>query len=90
MINVPGNWKSALSGSSRLRDLCSACTRGSPLDEPYSFWAQQIQASSRIEVNGQTYPAMGQPAVRKELYRPMAVSYNVDYPCLRVSRICLC
>lgn len=81
MMNVPGNWKSALSGSSlgygtyALRVLVDQ-----PLDEPYSFWVQQIQASSRIEVNGQVYPAMGQPAVDRELHRPMAVSYTVDYP----------
>ncbi|WP_340024914.1 ATP-binding protein [Paenibacillus sp. FSL K6-1096] len=80
MIQVPGNWKNSLSGSSlgygtfALRILVDQ-----PLDEPYTFWAQQIQASSRIEVNGRTLRTMGQPAASKELYQPRAVPYSVHY-----------
>lgn len=80
IIKVPGNWKDSLSGSSlgygtfALRILVDQ-----PLDEPYSFWAQQIQASSRIEVNGRILRTVGQPADRKELYQPRAVPYTVHY-----------
>ncbi|ETT74619.1 two-component hybrid sensor and regulator [Paenibacillus sp. FSL R7-277] len=79
-VEVPGNWKDSLSGSSlgygtfALRILVDQ-----PLDEPYSFWVQQIQASSRIEINGRPLQAMGQPAARKELYHPMAIPYAVHY-----------
>ncbi|WP_238650441.1 ATP-binding protein [Paenibacillus piscarius] len=80
MLGVPGNWKNALSGSSlgygtfALRILIDQ-----PLDEPYAFWAQQIQASSRIEVNGHVLRTMGQPGTRKELYQPKAVPYSAHY-----------
>ncbi|MEK3792199.1 ATP-binding protein [Paenibacillus sp. FSL R7-0204] len=79
-VEVPGNWKDYLSGSSlgygtfALRILVDQ-----PLDEPYTLWVQQIQASSRIEVNGRVLWTMGQPAADKELYKPKAVPYTVDY-----------
>lgn len=79
-VEVPGNWKETMSGSSlgygtyALRILVDQ-----PLDEPYSFWTQQIQASSRIEVNGRVLQTMGQPAADKELYLPKAVPSTVHY-----------
>lgn len=79
-VKVPGNWKGAMSGSPLgYGTYALHILVDQPLDEPYTFWVQQIQASSKIEINGRTLQAMGQPAATKELYRPMAVPYYVHY-----------
>ncbi|WP_373288910.1 hybrid sensor histidine kinase/response regulator [Paenibacillus nasutitermitis] len=81
-LHVPGNWSSALhtdSGSSygygtyRLRILID------PLEQPVSFWFQDIQTSSEVELNGSIVGGLGQPAANANEYTPRSTSYTASY-----------
>ncbi|WP_020430710.1 hybrid sensor histidine kinase/response regulator [Paenibacillus riograndensis] len=80
---VPGDWRNGFpekghasfgTGTYKLRILT-----GTPLDEPYGFWIQRIQAASEIEINGQKEPSVGRLAESKEDYIPDAPSYTATY-----------
>ncbi|MGE5705027.1 MAG: ATP-binding protein [Clostridia bacterium] len=84
-VQVPGDWRNAFPqseqasssfgyGTYRLRILVDQ-----PLNEPYAFWIREIQASSQLEINGQTEGAFGLPSDRAETYWPKAVSYTGTY-----------
>ncbi|WP_338148620.1 HAMP domain-containing sensor histidine kinase [Brevibacillus humidisoli] len=83
-VQVPGDWRSAFPedsessfgyGTYRLRILVDDFS----LDQPYTFWIQDIQASSNVEVNGERQVAFGPPAERAEEYKPKNVSYTVSH-----------
>lgn len=81
---VPGDWSGAFSsggrspsfgyGTYRLRILIDQ-----PLDEPYGFWIQEIQAASLVEINGETISFIGQLATQANAYKPDVVSYTASY-----------
>ncbi|KPD08778.1 histidine kinase [Aneurinibacillus migulanus] len=82
-VQVPGDWRRALPkesdssfgyGTYRLRILVDQ-----PLNQPYTFWIQQIQASSIVEINGETAAVFGLPTKQAQTYRPSAVSYTASY-----------
>lgn len=82
-VQVPGDWRSAFPegsnssygyGTYRLRILVD-----SPLDQPYAFWLQDIQASSSVEINGQKQKGFSHPAEQPQSYTPKNVSYTVSY-----------
>lgn len=82
-IQVPGDWRSGFSegpsssfgyGTYRLRILVDH-----PLQQPYTFWIQQVEASSKIEVNGEVLGGLGVLAETKEAYEPEEESYTVSY-----------
>lgn len=84
-VQVPGDWRNAFPqseqasssfgyGTYRLRILVDQ-----PLNESYAFWIREIQASSQLEINGQTEGAFGLPSDRAETYWPKAVSYTGTY-----------
>ncbi|KIV49966.1 histidine kinase, partial [Aneurinibacillus migulanus] len=90
-VQVPGDWRSALSkesnssfgyGTYRLRILVDQ-----PLNQPYTFWIQQIQASSIVEINGETAAVFGLPTEQAQTYRPRAVSYTASYTADNVKEI---
>ncbi|MHA6533436.1 hybrid sensor histidine kinase/response regulator [Paenibacillus sp. BAC0078] len=80
---VPGDWSDALTkgeppsfgfGTYRLRILI-----GQPLNEPYGFWIQRIQAASQLEINGLKESPFGRLSESKAGYKPKAVSYTATY-----------
>lgn len=82
-VQVPGDWSSALPeesnssygyGTYRLRILIDQ-----PMDQPYVFWIQQIEASSVIEINGEIEASFGMLSDREEEYIPKVVSYTATY-----------
>lgn len=81
-IEVPGNWGSPSTeqngsfgyGTYRLRILVDR-----PLNQPYTFWIQKIQAASIVEINGQTEPPFGIPSEQAENYKPKVVTYTASY-----------
>ncbi|WP_276918512.1 hybrid sensor histidine kinase/response regulator [Aneurinibacillus aneurinilyticus] len=90
-VQVPGDWRNALSkesdssfgyGTYRLRILVDQ-----PLNQPYTFWIQQIQAASIVEINGKAEPGIGLPAEQAQTYRPKAVSYTASYTADNVKEI---
>ncbi|MED1616027.1 7TM diverse intracellular signaling domain-containing protein, partial [Aneurinibacillus migulanus] len=90
-VQVPGDWRSALPkesdssfgyGTYRLRILVDQ-----PLKQPYTFWIQQIQASSIVEINGETAAVFGLPTKQTQTYRPRAVSYTASYTASNVKEI---
>jgi len=81
-VQVPGDWSSALNqkadtsigyGTYRLRILVD------PLVQPVTFWLQNIQASSGVELNGLFQNDFGKPADNAEEYSPKKVSYTASY-----------
>lgn len=78
-ITVPGDWRDKDSSSSygygtyRLRILID------PLIEPAAFWFQGIQASSEVEINGNTVGGMGKVAEKADEYTPKNVSFTSTY-----------
>ncbi|WP_339311506.1 ATP-binding protein [Paenibacillus sp. FSL k6-2145] len=80
-IQVPGDWRNALPKSSssfgygtyRLRILLD------PSVEEVSLWAQKIQTSSIIEMNGTIVAEFGQPATHAEAYRPERTAFTTSY-----------
>ncbi|MFF2092522.1 ATP-binding protein [Paenibacillus sp. NPDC058174] len=82
-VQVPGDWGSALAGESQssfgygtyhLRILVD------PVKEiDYAFWLQEIQASSRVEINGQLEKSFGVLAGSAEAYTPKNISYTASY-----------
>lgn len=83
VVRVPGDWSSGFPeeghssfgyGTYRLRILVDPSQK-----QPYGFWIQRIQASSGIEINGQTEGSFGQLAVNRQDYKPKAVSYTAAY-----------
>lgn len=81
-INVPGDWHSALPkgknnsygyGTYRLRILVD------PLDEPIALWIREIQAASKVEINGFSEGEMGKLAENPKKYVPTNVSYTASY-----------
>lgn len=82
-IQVPGTWSSAFPESSpssygygtyRLRILVDQ-----PLNQPYTFWIPQVEASSTVEVNGEILARVGVPATTAEAYIPRKQSATVTY-----------
>ncbi|HEY2491881.1 MAG TPA: ATP-binding protein [Paenibacillus sp.] len=82
-IQVPGDWSSAFStdnnssygyGTYKLRILIDK-----PLEQPYGFWIQKVQAASMIIINGEKLGAFGELAEQSEGYKPNAVSYTASY-----------
>ncbi|MEK8127812.1 ATP-binding protein [Paenibacillus filicis] len=82
-VQVPGDWGRALNedtgssfgyGTYRLRIQVDH-----PLEQPYGFWIQEIQASSVVEINGQRDNPFGKPAAQPENYLPKAISYTASY-----------
>ncbi|ASA23282.1 hybrid sensor histidine kinase/response regulator [Paenibacillus donghaensis] len=80
---VPGDWSAAFPegehpsfgyGTYRLRILIDQ-----PLNQPYGFWIQRIQAASVIEINGQAEQAFGRLGKHKNDYSPNASSYLATY-----------
>lgn len=80
-IQVPGDWRNALPHSSssfgygtyRLRILLD------PSVEEVSLWAQKIQTSSIIEMNGTIVAEFGQPATHAEAYQPERTAFTTSY-----------
>ncbi|WP_324607771.1 hybrid sensor histidine kinase/response regulator [Paenibacillus sp. IHBB 10380] len=82
-VQVPGDWRSALSteknssygyGTYRLRILIDK-----PLEQPYGFWIQNIQATSIIIINGEKLGGFGVLAEQSEGYKPKVISYTASY-----------
>lgn len=80
-IQVPGDWRNVLPQSSssfgygtyRLRILVD------PSVKEVSLWAQKIQTSSIIEMNGTVVAEFGQPATHAEAYRPERTAFATSY-----------
>lgn len=81
-IHVPRDWGKTLNGHSnssygygtyRLRILID------PVVAPLGFWFQQLEASSRVELNGQVESNIGKPAKKVSEYIPSNVSYTTTY-----------
>ncbi|WP_405154526.1 ATP-binding protein [Paenibacillus sp. FSL K6-0108] len=80
-IQVPGDWRSALPpfsssfgyGTYRIRILLD------PSVEEVSLWAQKIQASSIVEINGTIVAEFGHPATHAEAYRPERTAFTTSY-----------
>ncbi|WP_246627574.1 hybrid sensor histidine kinase/response regulator [Paenibacillus solanacearum] len=81
-IQVPGNWSGALPedpgspigfGTYRLRILID------PLEQPVSLWLQNIEAASRVEINGMSEGEIGRPAGTASEYTPMKMSFTSTY-----------
>ncbi|MCD9023346.1 hybrid sensor histidine kinase/response regulator [Cohnella silvisoli] len=82
-VHVPGDWRSGMSkdsdssfgyGTYRLRILIDPRE-----NQSYQFWIQEIQASSIVEINGETAAVSGMPAEREEAYKPRKASYVASY-----------
>ncbi|WP_019910138.1 hybrid sensor histidine kinase/response regulator [Paenibacillus sp. HW567] len=82
-VMVPGDWSDAVTKGERpsfgfatykLRILL-----GQPLNEPYGFWVQRIQAASELEINGQKELPIGKLSDSKAEYTPKAISYTASY-----------
>jgi len=82
-VRVPGDWRRGLGGMAesslgygtyRLRILVDQ-----PLDQPYAFWIEKIQASSVVEINGKTTTVFGRPADQADKYKPKMLSYLAYY-----------
>ncbi|GAA3410588.1 ATP-binding protein [Paenibacillus hodogayensis] len=82
LIQVPGDWRNVLGsdsgpsygfGTYRLRILTD------PLKQPVSFWVQGIQASSKVEINGEEAGGSGNPAEKAAAYIPGNYSYTASY-----------
>ncbi|MFF2480298.1 ATP-binding protein [Paenibacillus sp. NPDC058071] len=82
LVQVPGSWTAAQHhdghnaygyGTYRLRILVD------PLEEPVSFWVQNIQASAETELNGKLVAVNGRPADKREDYEPRNISYTASY-----------
>lgn len=81
-VQVPGNWRSQTksgsaygTGTYRLRILVDQ-----PLTAPLSFWIQQIQASTSVEINGLKVGEMGRTGEDgKDTYSPARSPFVVDY-----------
>ncbi|XID94199.1 ATP-binding protein [Paenibacillaceae bacterium WGS1546] len=81
-LQVPGDWGGAFRedtgtshgyGTYRLRILID------PPDQPVTFWAQRIQASSELEINGEITSVDGKVADNREDYTPKRISYTAAY-----------
>lgn len=80
-IIVPGDWQSEMSTSSssfgygtyRLRILIDSSVKD------VALWAQKIQASSIVEINGNTIAGFGRPAVREQDYKPERTAFTATY-----------
>ncbi|WP_440114784.1 ATP-binding protein [Paenibacillus sp. QZ-Y1] len=80
-IQVPGDWRSAMPNSSnslgygtyRLRVLLDPSVR------EVALWAQKIQASSILEMNGNIVAEFGQPATHAEAYHPERTTFTTSY-----------
>ncbi|MGK5511334.1 ATP-binding protein [Brevibacillus formosus] len=82
-LQVPGNWSRAFSrdspssfgyGTYRLRILVDQ-----PLNQPYTLWVPQVEASSTIEINGEILARVGVPAATAEEYTPRKQSSTSTY-----------
>ncbi|MGG1662734.1 ATP-binding protein [Brevibacillus sp. NRS-1366] len=82
-VQVPGDWRNGFAegspssfgyGTYRLRILVDH-----PLKQPYTFWMQQIEASSIVEVNGEILGSLGVPAATADAYKPEEETYTVSY-----------
>jgi sensor histidine kinase YesM len=82
-IQVPGDWEGTIDeqtgspsgyGTYRLRILAD------PLpDQPYTFWITDIQAASRLEINGEFAGEFGQLGESAAAYKPKSASYTASY-----------
>ncbi|GGH65398.1 hypothetical protein GCM10008014_44730 [Paenibacillus silvae] len=81
-IQVPGDWRNALQsqstssfgyGTYQLRILLDPSVR------EVSLWAQKIQTSSIIEINGTIVAKFGQPASDAGSYRPERTAFVTTY-----------
>lgn len=82
-IQVPSDWRAGFPeakdssygyGTYRLRILVDQ-----PLYEPYTLWIQEIQAASKVQINGKDIPVFGTLGENKESYSPKEVSYIAHY-----------
>lgn len=82
-VQVPGNWSSAFSrdapspygyGTYRLRILVDQ-----PLNQPYTLWVPEVEASSTVEVNGEILARVGVPATTAEEYTARKASFTATY-----------
>ncbi|MBD2866093.1 hybrid sensor histidine kinase/response regulator [Paenibacillus oceani] len=82
-IQVPGSWEEAAGeredspfgyGTYRLRILIDPL-----LDEPYTFWIIDIQAASRLHINGKLAGEFGQAGESADVYKPRATSYTASF-----------
>lgn len=82
-VRVPGDWRNAFPGNSKTSfgygtyRLTINVDPG--LDQPYTFWIKDIQASSVVEINGQLAAESGIVADRAESYKPTNRSYTATY-----------
>ncbi|WP_353957325.1 ATP-binding protein [Paenibacillus silvae] len=81
-IQVPGDWRNALQsrstssfgyGTYQLRILLD------PSVKKVSLWAQKIQTSSIIEINGTVIAKFGQPASDVDTYQPERTAFVTTY-----------
>nr|WP_318286371.1 ATP-binding protein [Paenibacillus xylanexedens] len=81
-VQVPGDWRKALQppsassfgyGTYQLRILLD------PSVKEISLWAQKIQTSSIIEINGTVVAQFGQPASDAESYQPERTAFVTSY-----------
>ena len=81
-IQVPGDWRNALQlratssfgyGTYQLRILLD------PSVKEIAIWAQKIQTSSIIEINGTVVAKFGQPASDAESYQPERTAFVTSY-----------
>ncbi|GAA3406989.1 ATP-binding protein [Paenibacillus hodogayensis] len=91
LLHVPGDWSSGWPeekhsslgyGTYRLRILIDR-----PMEQPYTFWVQKIEASSALVINGRTEASFGRLAETEEGYSPRMVSYTASYPAADVREI---
>jgi len=82
-VQVPGDWRDAMPGEPddsygygtyRLRILVDPVP-----DRQFGFWMEEIEASSRVEINGRAEPSFGIIADSKQHYRPNKTSYTASY-----------
>lgn len=78
-VQVPGDWRGALSdspfgyGTYRLRVQVSP-----PSEQRLMFWFQRPEAASEVEINGKNITPFGRPADNERDYVPNSTSYIAD------------
>lgn len=82
-VQVPGDWSEALPdddkpsfgyGTYRLRILFDSAP-----DEPLSFWVENIQSASKMEINGTEIPTLSRPASDSAEAIPKNIYYIATY-----------
>ncbi|WP_339275271.1 ATP-binding protein [Paenibacillus sp. FSL W8-0426] len=81
-IQVPGDWGDALNNSDNTSygyGTYRLQIRMNPIPQPVSFWFKKLQASSEVEINGETVSALGTIGDIPEQYKPNSLSFTPSY-----------